>query len=106
VLWKALEDQAVAQFVKAHFHLVEIDTGQYFVGPDSPEPKNIDIAKTYGVDLRNEGIPTLIPLTPEAKTIPTDRHVKWSNARNFSVADVLAYLKEMAKLANAKPARG
>ena len=102
VLWKALEDPAVAQFVKDSFHLVDVDTGEYFVGPNSPKAKNLDIAAQYGLDLMNEGIPALALLTPRGKPIPTDHQIKWSKARTFSVADVLAHLKEMAKLSNRK----
>jgi thiol-disulfide isomerase/thioredoxin len=69
VLWKALEDPAVAKFVKDNFHLVDVETGEYFVGPNSPKA--------------------------------TDHQVRWSRARTFSVADVLTYLKEMAKLSKA-----
>jgi thioredoxin 1 len=104
VLWKAVADPAVAEFVKANFHWIDVDTGEYFVGPDSPKAKNTDIANQYGLDLTSEGIPALVLLSPDGKPVPTDHHIKWSKARNFSVADVLSYLKEMAKLP--RPAKG
>jgi protein disulfide-isomerase len=104
VLWKALADPAVAQFARENFHLVDIETGEYFVGPNSPNARNLDIASQYGLDLMNEGIPALVLLTPGGKPVPTDHQVRWSRARTFSVADVLTYLKEMAKLS--KGAKG
>jgi thiol-disulfide isomerase/thioredoxin len=90
VLWKLLEEQELAAFVRENFHWVEIDVGEYFVGPESPKARNLDVAAKYGVDLMKEGVPALVILSSAGVVVPVRHQIDWSRARGFSANEVLS----------------
>jgi thioredoxin 1 len=95
VLSKWFRDPAVAAFLRAHFHVVMIDVGNFIRGPE--EARNADLAERYGVDPDTSGIPALVLLSARGQVIPSPHHVEWRTARRFSAEDVARYLEQLAR---------
>jgi thioredoxin 1 len=75
-LSKSLEEEAVRDYLKAHFVVLNVDVGQF--------NRNIDVAKSLGVDI-NQGIPTAVFFSP-GSAVP---------AKKLGTSQILAYLHEV-----------
>jgi thiol:disulfide interchange protein len=97
VLAALFRDPSVEPYLDAHFHLVAIDLGEYYNGPD--DEKNPAIAARYGIDPNVTGVPALALLDRHGRAVPIGGIVKWSRARTFSADAVLGYLHDLARAA-------
>ena len=84
VLWRYFENPAIAKFLSANFHLVEIDL--YGSGP---------WYKYVGASVR-DGIPLIVMLDSEGNVIPNNTGVQWRTAKTFTLETVRRYLEQMA----------
>lgn len=91
VLQAAFRDAAVKPFVDAHFHVVTIDVGEFLL--DDRKLIHGDVARRYGADVLEEGVPVLVLLDAEGRIVPVPSHINWVVARRFSVTEVLRYLR-------------
>jgi thiol:disulfide interchange protein len=95
VLEKIFRDPIVAKFLDEHFHVVRIDLGMY---SESDKIKNADTAAKYGVGTIEVGIPALVLLDGHGGVVQPTNSVQWRTARNFTVPQVLEYLKQLVAL--------
>ncbi len=84
VLSQLFDDPLVQPYLQEHFHLVHIDVGYW--------DKNLDTANKYGNPIE-KGIPAVVILTSDEKTIATTKDGSLANARTATAQEILDDLK-------------
>jgi thiol:disulfide interchange protein len=84
VLSTLFEDPSVQPYLQENFHVVQIDVGYW--------DKNPDTVQKYGFPIE-KGIPAIVVLTADGKTIATTKDGALANARTATAAEILGYLK-------------
>jgi thioredoxin 1 len=85
VLARTYRSSTVEPFLASHYHLVNVDVGQW--------DHNVDVADSYDHAIDN-GIPALVVLDPSGKVLTTTADGSFENARNMSATQVLAFLQQ------------
>lgn len=85
VLSTLFEDPSVLPYLQENFYLVHIDVGYW--------DKNLDTAQQYGNPIE-KGIPAVVVLTADGKTIATTKDGALANARTATPSEILEYLKQ------------
>lgn len=94
VLERLFLTNPVKSFMDSHFHVVTIDVGVSF---DDGKGKNAELSMRYGLDLMTSGVPAIVVLDPEGRTVATTRDGQWRSARKFTTADVMPFLQAWAR---------
>ena len=83
-LSKLFDDPLVQPYLQDHFHLVHIDVGYW--------DKNLDTSNKYGNPIE-KGIPAVVILTSDEKTIATTKDGSLANASTATAQEILDDLK-------------
>ena len=84
VLSSLFRDRTVAPYLQQHFHIVQIDVGEW--------NRNLDVSKEYGDPIK-KGIPAVVVLSPLGSTVASTKDGALSTARNAKAADVMKLLR-------------
>ncbi len=84
VLSRLFADPIVRRFLDAHYHVVQVDVGDW--------DRNLDVSREYGDPIRG-GIPSAVVLSPEGVVLATTRGGALQNARSATAKDILEQLK-------------
>jgi protein disulfide-isomerase len=84
VLSSLLRDRKVAPYLNEHFHVVQIDVGEW--------NRNLDVSKEYGDPIK-KGIPAVVVLSPLGSTVASTANGALSTARNANANDVIKLLQ-------------
>ena len=88
VLAQLFDDPQVKPFLDAHYHVVRIDVGQW--------DNNLDLANRYGNPIA-KGIPAVVILDADARTITSTAGGELANARNATANEILSFLQQWAE---------
>ena len=84
VLSALFRDKKVAPYLNEHFHVVQIDIGEW--------NRNLDVSKEYGDPIK-KGIPAVVVLSPLGSTVASTANGALSTARRANASDVLKLLQ-------------
>jgi thiol:disulfide interchange protein len=84
VLSSLFRDRTVAPYLNQHFHVVQIDIGEW--------NRNLDVSKEYGDPIK-KGIPAVVVLSPLGSTVASTANGALSTARNANANDVMKFLQ-------------
>jgi thiol-disulfide isomerase/thioredoxin len=84
VLSQLFDDPLVQPYLRDHFHVVHIDVGYW--------DRNLDTANKYGNPIE-KGIPAVVILTSDEKTIATTKDGSLANASTATAQEILDDLK-------------
>jgi thiol-disulfide isomerase/thioredoxin len=84
VLSALFRDRKVAPYLNEHFHVVQIDIGEW--------NRNLDVSKEYGDPIK-KGIPAVVVLSPLGSTVASTANGALSTARNAKASDVMKLLQ-------------
>ena len=87
VLAQLFDDPQVKPFLDAHYHVVRIDVGRW--------DNNLDIANRYGNPIE-KGIPAVVILDANARTITSTAGGELANARTATAKEILSFLQQWA----------
>jgi thioredoxin 1 len=90
-----LSDRRVRPFLEDHFHVVEIDIGNF--------NRNVDVSTKYGY-ATEQGIPSAVVLGPSGEVIALTKGHALGEARD-SAGAMLRYLSDCAEALDSAPAR-
>ena len=81
----AMKTGKSAPLIAREFRVVKVDVGKF--------DRNVDIAETYGVPLK-QGIPAVVILSPEGKTVFATRAGELADARKMGEDGVYAFFTQ------------
>jgi len=84
VLSSLFRDRTVAPYLAQHFHVVQIDVGEW--------NRNMDLSREYGEPTK-KGIPAVVVLSPLGSTVASTGNGALSTARNARPGDVMKLLQ-------------
>ena len=84
VLSSLFRDRRVASYLNEHFHVVQIDVGDW--------NHNMDLSREYGEPTK-KGIPAVVVLSPLGSTVASTGNGALSTARNANADQVLKLLQ-------------
>ena len=87
VLAQLFDDPQVKPFLDAHYHVVRIDVGRW--------DNNLDVANRYGNPIE-KGIPAVVILDADARTITSTAGGELANARTATANEILSFLQQWA----------
>jgi protein disulfide-isomerase len=87
VLSHLFDDKSVRPYLDEHFHVVQIDVGNW--------DRNLDVSETYGNPIAN-GIPAVVVLAANGDVLASTKNGALADARTATARGVLDYLKGWA----------
>jgi thiol:disulfide interchange protein len=84
VLSALFRDKTVAPYLNQHFHVVQIDIGEW--------NRNLDVSREYGDPIK-KGVPAVVVLSPLGSTVASTGNGALSTARNAKASDILKLLQ-------------
>jgi thiol:disulfide interchange protein len=89
VLSRLFDDPGVRPFLREHFHVVQIDVGNW--------DRNLDVSRQYG-DPIHGGIPAVVVLSPSGNVLASTRDGALADARTATAKEILGYLQRWVAL--------
>lgn len=86
------KDASIAPIVKANYHVVHVNIGEY--------DKNLDLAERYEVPLK-KGVPELAVLDSQGKLLTSSKQGEFESSVKIGPADVTAFLNKWKPAARA-----
>jgi protein disulfide-isomerase len=74
----------VAPVLRDRYHVVSVDVGRF--------DRNLDVAETYHLDLRDSGIPALVVLGPDGQVRVATNDGSFADARSMGAGEVAGFL--------------
>lgn len=93
VLQRFFEEPGVESYLLEHYHLVDIDVGNF--------DRNRDISLQYD-DPITGGVPAVVVLRPDGSVVATTKDGALESARNDTVKDILRYLRLWVSMSRAR----
>ncbi len=94
VLERIFQLPDVRQYLDAHYHVVDIDVGQF--------DRNLDISQRYGNPIEG-GVPAVVVLAPDGHSVADTRNGLLESARSATGKQVLGYLQRWVSVSEGHP---
>jgi len=90
VLANLMQLSELKRFLKAHYEIVSVDVGRF--------DKNLQVPARFGITKRLEGVPAILIVEPDGKTLVDDGHVAaLADARHMTPQGLADWLAQWTK---------